>query len=147
VSYHSFDHRLVPVVPASAPPWLRLLIAVAYHGAAARPLAAEELDVDDVARPFEFAHSGKAVRHILEEGINVGIRAQSCPRQEQVASQPAGGFYKLLPGFIIEVGLQHAFKDLGPEQTCEELALASFLFRHSVGQLLIHFFTSLKHSF
>ncbi len=61
VSYHSFNHRLVPVVAAPAPPWLGLLIAIAYHGAAARPLAAEEFDVDDIALPLEFAHSGKPV--------------------------------------------------------------------------------------
>jgi hypothetical protein len=143
MSYHGFDHRLVPVVPAPAPPGLRLLIAIAYHGAAARPLAAEEFDVNDIALPLEFAHSGKPIPHILEKGVNVGIGAQSCPRQEQIASQSAGGFDKLLSRFVIEVRLQHAFKDLGSEEARKELALSPFFFRHSVRQLLAHCFTSL----
>jgi hypothetical protein len=141
VSYHGFDHRLVPVVATPAPSWLRLLIAIAYHGAAARPLASEEFDVDDIAFPLELPHSGKAIPHILEKRVNVGICVQSRPRQEQVASQSSGCFYKLFSRFLIKVGLEHAFEDLSPEQAYEELALSSLFFRHSVRQLLIHFFS------
>ena len=147
VSYHGFDHRLVPVVPASAPLWLRLLIAIAYHGTAARPLASEEFDVDDIAFPLELPHSGKAIGHILEKSVDVGICAQPCPRQEQVTSQSARCLYKLLSRFIIEVGLKHAFEDLSPEQAHEKLPLSLFFFGHSIRQLLAHFLTSLEHSF
>ena len=143
MSYHSFDHRLIPVVATPAPCWLRLLIAIAYHGAAARPLAAEEFDVDDIAFPLEFAHSRKPIPHILEKGVNVGICAQSRPRQEQIASQFASCFYKLLSRFVIEVRLQHAFKDLGSEEARKELPLTPFLFGHSVRHFLGHCFTSL----
>jgi len=143
VSYHGFDHRLVPVVATPAPCRLGLLIAIAYHGAAARPLSSEEFDVDDITFPLEFAHSGKPVPHILEKGVNVGICAQPCPRQKQVASQFASCFYKLLSRLIIEVGLKHAFEDLGSEEARKELPLTPFLFGHSVRQLLAHCFTSL----
>ena len=84
--YHSFEHCLVPIVPAAAPPRPGLLIAVPYHGTAATTFAAEELDVDDIARSLKLAHSGKPLRQVLEKGVDVGICVQSCPRQEQIAS-------------------------------------------------------------
>jgi len=143
VSYYSFDHGLIPVVPAPAPPRFGLLIAVPYHGTAATTFAAEEFYIDDVARPFELAHPGKPLRHGLEKGIDVGIRVQPCPRQEQIASQSARDFDELLSGLIIEVRLQHAFDYLCPEQSHEELPLTSFFFGHSVRQFLSHYLCSL----
>ena len=144
MSYDSFEHRFVPVVAALAPPGLRLLIAVAYYGATARSLAAEEFDFDDVAFPLEFAHSGEAVRHVFEECVDVGVCVQSCPRQEQVASKSAGRLYQLRSGLIVEVRLQHAFEDLGPEEAHKELALTSLFVGHSVRQFLGHFLCSIQ---
>ena len=126
--YHGFEHSLIPVVAAAAPPGFGFLIAVAYHGTAATTFAAKELNVDDVARPLELAHTGKPLRHVLEKGVDVGIRVQPCPRQEQIASQSARDFDELLPGLIIEVRLQHAFDYLCTEQAHEELPLTSFFF-------------------
>ena len=92
VSYNSFDHCLVPVIPTSAPCWFRVLIAIAYHRAPTCPLTAKELDINDIALPLEFTHSRKSIRHILEKRVNVCICVQSRPRQKEIASEPAGSF-------------------------------------------------------
>jgi hypothetical protein len=83
--------------------------------------------MDYIAFPFQRPCSGKAVQHVCQERVDVGIRAETCPRQEQVASQPSCGLEARVSRFRVEIRLHNTFEHLGPEQPHEEVALFPFL--------------------
>ena len=72
VPHHSLEHGLIPVVAALAPPGVGLMVAVTHYGTPAFPLAAEHLDMDDVALSFQRPCPGKTVQHVGQEGVDIG---------------------------------------------------------------------------
>ena len=114
------------------------MVTVAYNGTSASALTAEHFDMDDITLSLQIPHSGKTVHHIFQKRVYVNIGAESRPRQEQITSQPARGLQAFFTCHGVEIRLQYTFKDLGPQQTHEEVSLFPFLTGHSVRQCFGH---------